>query len=179
MHELLPKIRIGISLGFRFPLAARRCVRCGHMELQFSRNLGASCGPCVFPVASRFATGTPALPRYAPRSVTMRGGLGILQRVESQASNRSMPWRWSEAPLRGRRVSRRVKVCFCFGRPNWLQVGSKIGFFRVLFARCFEVAFFSVFRWFFNGFGVVSEGIWECFGIVFHVFFKQMLFFKK
>ena len=74
MHELLQEIRIGISLGFRFPLAARRYVRCGHMELQFSRNLGASCGPCVFPVASRFATGTPALPRYGLRSVTMRGG---------------------------------------------------------------------------------------------------------
>ena len=74
MHELLQKIRIGISLGFRFPLAAWRYVRCAHMELQFVRNLGASCRPCVFPVTSRFATGTPALPRYAPRSVTMRGG---------------------------------------------------------------------------------------------------------
>ena len=78
MHELLQEIRIGISLGFRFPLAARRYVRCAHMELQFLRNLGASCGPCVFPVASRFATGTPALPRYAPRSATMRGGLATL-----------------------------------------------------------------------------------------------------
>ena len=65
MHELLQEIRIGISLGFRFPLAAWRYVRCAHMELQFLRNLGASCGPCVFPVASRFATGTPALPRDA------------------------------------------------------------------------------------------------------------------
>ena len=65
MHELLQETRIGISLGFR-------C--CAHMELQFLRNLGASCEPCVFPVASRFATGTPALPRYAPRSVTIRGG---------------------------------------------------------------------------------------------------------
>ena len=74
MHELLQKIRIGISLGFRFPLAAWRYVRCAHMELQFVRNLGASCRPCVFPVTSRFATGTPALPRYAPRSVTIRGG---------------------------------------------------------------------------------------------------------
>ena len=53
MHELLQEIRIGISLGFRFPLAARRYVRCGHMELQFSRNLGASCGPCVLPVLAR------------------------------------------------------------------------------------------------------------------------------
>ena len=74
MRELLQETRIGISLGFRFPLAARRYVRCAHMELQFLRNLGASCEPCVFPVASRFATGTPALPRYAPRSVTIRGG---------------------------------------------------------------------------------------------------------
>ena len=71
MRELLQETRIGISLGFRFPLAARRYVRCAHMELQFLRNLGASCEPCVFPVASRFATGTPALPRYAPRSVTI------------------------------------------------------------------------------------------------------------
>ena len=33
-----------------------------------------SCAPCVSPVASHFDIGTPALPRYAPRSVTMRGG---------------------------------------------------------------------------------------------------------
>ena len=73
-HELLQETRIGISLGFRFPLAAWRYVRCEHMELSFLRNLGASCAPCLFPVASRFAIGTPALLRYAPRSVTMRGG---------------------------------------------------------------------------------------------------------
>ena len=83
MHELLQETRIGISLGFRFPLAARRYVRCAHMELQFLRNLGASCEPCVFPVASRFATGTPALPRYAPRSVTIRGGSRTQLRVKS------------------------------------------------------------------------------------------------
>ena len=32
-------------------------------------------------VASHFATGTPALPRYAPRSVTIRGGSRTLPRV--------------------------------------------------------------------------------------------------
>ena len=85
MHELLQKIRIGISLGFRFPLAAWRYVRCAHMELQFVRNLGASCRPCVFPVTSRFATGTPALPRYAPRSVTIRGGSLTLTRVKGRS----------------------------------------------------------------------------------------------
>ena len=82
MHELLQETGIGISLGFRFPLAARRYVRCAHMELQFLRNLSASCGPCLFPVASPFAIGTPALPRYAPRSVTIRGGSLTLTRVE-------------------------------------------------------------------------------------------------
>ena len=72
-QELLQETRIGISLGFRFPLAAWRYVRC-EVQWSFLRNLGASCGPCVFPVASLFAIGTPALLRYAPRSVTMRGG---------------------------------------------------------------------------------------------------------
>ena len=91
MHELLQKIRIGISLGFRFPLAAWRYVRCAHMELQFVRNLGASCKPCVFPVTSRFATGTPALPRYAPRSVTIRGGL-VPSCVGFLGSGRPMPF---------------------------------------------------------------------------------------
>ena len=43
MHELLQEIRIGISLGFRFPLAARRHVCCAHVGLQFLRNLVASC----------------------------------------------------------------------------------------------------------------------------------------
>ena len=81
MHELLQETRIGISLGFRFPLAAWRYVRC-EVQWSFLRNLGASCGPCVFPVASRFAIGTPALPRYAPRSVTMRGGSLPQTRVE-------------------------------------------------------------------------------------------------
>ena len=83
MRELLQETRIGVSLGFRFALAARRYVRRAHMELQFLRNLGASCEPCVFPVTSRFATGTPALPRYAPRSVTIRGGSRTQLRVES------------------------------------------------------------------------------------------------
>ena len=32
-HELLQETRIGISLGFHFPLAARWYVRCAHMEL--------------------------------------------------------------------------------------------------------------------------------------------------
>ena len=37
-------------------------------------------------------------------------------------------------------------------------------FFSHFFARCFEVAFFSVFRWFFNGFWEVWGWIWECSG---------------
>ena len=32
-HELLQETRIGISLGFHFPLAARWYVRCAQMEL--------------------------------------------------------------------------------------------------------------------------------------------------
>ena len=38
--------------------------------------------PCVSPLASHLAIGTPALPRYAPRSVTIsfvRGGSGFLE----------------------------------------------------------------------------------------------------
>ena len=37
--------------------------------------LGNSCAPCVSPVAPHLAIGTPALPRYAPRSVTISNSI--------------------------------------------------------------------------------------------------------
>ena len=50
------------------------------------------------------------------------------------------------------------------------QVGSKLAprslFLSNFFARCFEVAFFSVFRWFSDEFWEVWGWIWECFGKV-------------
>ena len=82
---------------------------------------------------------------------------------------------WSEAPLRGRRVSRRVKSYW--GCPSGRQVGSKIAFFGTrsvflahFFAARFEVAFLSVFRWLFNGFWSVLGKLLECFGNVFPCF---------
>ena len=143
MHELLQKIRIGISLGFRFPLAAWRYVRCAHMELQFVRNLGASCRPCVFPVTSRFATGTPALPRYAPRSVTMRGGPS-----PSVVKSRLLGSLGPKALQSGVRTSRRGPSGaidpFSSWAPSWLQVRIFSQFVCIFFARCLEVAFFIV-----------------------------------
>ena len=117
-------------------------------------------------------------PRADPRSVTMRGGLVDPPACRMTGIRASHAFWWSEAPLRGRRVSRRVFFSFSFGGPSWLQVGSKIAprsfFFSNFFARCFEVAFFSVFRLFFNGFWEVLGRIRECFGKVFPCFFQKI-----
>ena len=124
MHGLLQEIRIGISLGFRFPLAARRYVRCAHMELQFLRNLGASCGPCVFPVASRFATGTPALPRYAPRSVTI-GSAGRItgQTVPGSTVQRQPLQQCAKISSENRALFFEMPPSFKILKCNWMWPG--------------------------------------------------------
>ena len=124
MHELLQKIRIGISLGFRFPLAAWRYVRCAHMELQFVRNLGASCRPCVFPVTSRFATGTPALPRYAPRSVTI-GSAGRItgQTVPGSTVQRQPLQQCAKISSENRALFFEMPPSFKILKCNWVWPG--------------------------------------------------------
>ena len=124
MHELLQKIRIGISLGFRFPLAAWRYVRCAHMELQFVRNLGASCRPCVFPVTSRFATGTPALPRYAPRSVTI-GSAGRItgQTVPGSTVQRQPLQQCAKISSENRALFFEMPPSFKILKCNWMWPG--------------------------------------------------------
>ena len=53
-----------------------------------------SCAPFVFPVASYFAIGSPALPRYAPRSVT----IGSAEQILPLLANQTEP---NRAPNRG------------------------------------------------------------------------------
>ena len=46
--------------------------------------------------------------------------------------------------------------------PSWLQVRIFSLFVCVFFARCLEVAFFTVSPWFWNGFWEVWGGFWGC-----------------
>ena len=165
MHELLQEIRIGISLGFRFPLAARRYVRCAHMELQFLRNLGASCGPCLFPVASRFAIGTPALPRYAPRSVTMRGGPS--PSVVGPCLLRSLGRRpYREGFARPAEGHRRPSNFFILGAklaPSSHFFAICLHFFRTMLRSCVFYRFPMVFEWILEGLGKILGVFWRWF----------------
>ena len=124
-----------------------------------------------------------ALPKFRGDRSEVRGINGRSKFVAASAE-RKRPMPFGGAKLLWEGVAypvgfRRVGTCFCNWGASWLQVGSKIAFFCVLFARCFKIAFFSVFRWFFNGFWEVWGGIWECFGKVFPWFFPKMRFLKK
>ena len=80
------------------------------------------------------------------------------------------PYREGSArPVEGRRRRR----TFCHWAPSWLQVHIFSQFVCIFFARCFEVAFFNVSRWFLNGFWKVWGGFWGCFGNGFHTIFKK------
>ena len=57
-----------MHVSARFAYKGRSTALCHCPVACWSRAL------CVSPAASHFATGTPALPRFAPRSVTIRGG---------------------------------------------------------------------------------------------------------
>ena len=73
MHGLLEEIRIGISYipwAFVFPLRRGGTCPVRTWNCSFCATSAPLVDP-VFPVASRFGTETPALPRYAPRSVTI------------------------------------------------------------------------------------------------------------
>ena len=91
-----------------------------------------------------------------------------------------------KALQRGVRTSRRGLSTAVDGRrtfsswaPSWLQVRSFSRFVCIFFARCFEVAFFIVPRWFLNGFWEVWGRFWGCFGGGFSHDFQKIRFFEK
>ena len=63
--------------------------------------------------------------------------------------------------------------------PSWLQVRIFSQFVCIFFARCLEVAFFIVSRWFLNGFWEGWGRFWGCFGDGFSHDFQKNKFLKK
>ena len=63
--------------------------------------------------------------------------------------------------------------------PSWLQVRICSQLVCIFRARCFEVAFFIVSRWFWDGFWEVWRRFWGCFGGCFSHDFKKIEFCKK
>ena len=109
---------------------------------------------------------------------TMRGGLvdPPTRQTFGIRSSHALGVERSSSKRASRIPSRTAGLAFFFALGG--QVGAKLAprshffaFFLNFFARCFEVAFFSVLGWFSNGFWEVWGWIWECSGKVFLCFF--------
>ena len=113
-------------------------------------------------------------PRRDARSVKMRGGPSPSV-VEPCLLGSLGP----KALQRGVRTSRRGPSDFSSWAPSWVQVRSFSQFVCIFCARCLEVAFFTVSRWFLNGFWEVWGRFWGCFGNGFSHDFQKHKFLKK